>query len=123
MKKLHEQARLSIARKRAIYRAGNRSKKFTPKPQSTANAENMLDSSDDELPQCILPIKGRSTKLATAEKSHIAEASSTSAKGPIAEPKVIEPHAPVAVRQSARTFRKPDWFGNNVLGFIIEDSE
>ena len=123
MKKLHDQARLTIARKRAIHRAANRSKKFTPKPSSTSNDEIMLDSSDEEQPLCILPIKGRSAKSTTATKRHIAEASLNSENSQIAEENDIEPTAPAAVRQSARIFRKPDWFGNNVLGFIIEDSE
>ena len=83
----------------------------------------MLDSSDEEHPHCILPIKGRSARLTTAAKGHTAEASSSFVKSQIAEPRVIESDTPVTVRQSARTFREPDWFENNVLGFIIEDSE
>ena len=102
LKKLRENALETIARKRAINKIANKKKRPSPKPVPATTSEAAIESSDDDIPFCILHTKQPERPTTSAPDASVSTT--------------------VPNRQSARHHRKPDWYGNNVLGFIEENA-
>ena len=103
LKELHSQAMETITRKRSIHRFANKPKPVKPKVTPDQIDAAILESSDDESQQCILPIKQRSVQLPSADGTKTSEPCTS--KSTTSSTEKFDTPGPSAPRQTSRRLK------------------